>query len=133
MKVSAFARAAGVGVETVRYYQRLGLLVIPSRPGRGPRLYSEAMAGRMGFIRRAQALGFTLEEIRNLLALSERDCASGKSIVEDKLGQLDARAAALDRMRKELREHLVRCKRARRGAPCPFLRMLSESESPRDP
>ena len=131
MKLSAFARSTGVGVETVRYYQRLGLLEVPSRPGGGPRLYSEAMAGRMGFIRRAQALGFTLGEIRKLLALAESDGASGRAIVEDKLGQLDARAATLDRMRQELREYLVRCKRAASGDPCPFLQMLSESESPK--
>ena len=129
MKIGAFARATGVGIETVRYYQRRGLLEKP--PGDGPRIYSEQLVERMAFIRRAQALGFTLEEIRKLLVLAERDCASGKDILGDKLRELDARVVLLNRMRARIRRYLVMCDLAKRGDPCPFIRILSEPENPK--
>ena len=131
MTIGSFARAAGVGVETIRFYERKGLLDKPARPTGSVRLYSEAMVARMAFIRRAQALGFTLEEIKNLLALSARKGASGSEILQLKLRELDARVVELNRMRKQLRRHVALCERAKPDAPCPFLSLLSESGNER--
>jgi len=134
MRIGAFARAAGVGIETVRYYQRRGLLEKPSRVGRGATgLYNESMLDRMAFIRRAQALGFTLLEIEKLIALAQQDCRSGKDIVQGKLSQLDARVVEINRMRAKLRRYLVLCEKNKKGEPCPFLGILSEREMPTEP
>ena len=130
MTLGGFAKASGVGVETVRYYQRRGLLTTPPRAPGSRRAYSQTMLARMSFIRRAQSLGFTLEEIERALSLSEKDCASGRQLAEDKLHELDRKAAEMNRMRRELRAVVRKCSDRRPGAPCPFLRMLSEAQTP---
>lgn len=131
MSIGTFARSAGVGVETVRYYQRRGLLETPSRTSGGTRWYTEPMIARMALIRRAQALGFTLAEIKDLISLSERDCASAKELVQGKLLEVDARIVELNEMRKQLRRYVVLCDRAKQGDPCPFLYGLSGRGNPR--
>jgi len=126
LTIGAFAEQAGVGVETVRYYQRRGLLDKPSRPAAGNALYTDAMLARMAFIRRAQGLGFTLEEIRTLLALSQRECASGRLFVKRKLEELEARLAELNRMRSQLNKIAAKCDQMPATGPCPFLQLLNE-------
>ena len=133
LTIGAFAERAGVGVETVRYYQRRGLLDKPSRPAAGNTLYSDAMLARMAFIRRAQGLGFTLEEIRKLIVLSEREGASGHAFVKRKLEELEARLVELDRMRSRLSKIAAMCARTPATAPCPFLQLLNEPETAKAP
>ena len=133
LTIGAFAEQAGVGVETVRYYQRRGLLDKPSRPAAGNTLYTDAMLVRMAFIRRAQGLGFTLEEIKKLLALSAQECASGRGFVKQKLEELEARLVELDRMRGRLRKIAATCDKAPAGAPCPFLQILSAPGTQTEP
>ena len=129
LTIGAFAKSVGVGVETIRYYQRRGLLGTPSRASGAKRWYTEPMVARMAFIRRAQALGFTLAEIKELVAISAHNGSAG-DLVRHKLAELDARIAELDGMRKELKRYVVMFDNAKPGDPCPFLRDLSASESP---
>ena len=90
LTIGALAGAAGVGVETVRYYQRRRLLAVPAR-GAGVRRYGRADAERIGFIKRAQALGFALEEVRGLLALQDgTDRCSIRRIAAERLAQIRA-------------------------------------------
>lgn len=120
MTISAFAHAAGVGVETVRFYQRRGLLGTPARTG-GGRRYASADLRRLRFIRSAQAAGFTLEGIAELLALdATHDRARVRALARARIEALDARIAELQRARDALADLADRCGSGRRG-PCPIL------------
>ena len=105
LTVGKFARAAGVGVETVRYYERRGLLDQPVKRGTGYRVYPESALLRIRFIRRAQELGFTLNEIRDLISL-ERDAVQNCSAVRDraslKLAAIEKKISDLTRMKDAL-------------------------------
>ena len=101
--IGELAKAAGVNVETIRYYQRRGLLKTPQKPLTGQRHYSEAALRQINFIRRAQYLGFTLDEIGRLLTLDEeRDGVAVREIARKKAEELGARIEELARMKKEL-------------------------------
>jgi MerR family mercuric resistance operon transcriptional regulator len=133
MTIGQLARDAGVGVETVRYYQRRGLIETPTRPFAGRRLYSHEALVTIAFIRRAQALGFSLEEIKGLLAISDaKSCAEGREHAHAKCEELGDRIKELERMRRRLTAWVKRCDANRRGAPCPFIQALNgrgEAES----
>lgn len=123
--IGALAKRAGVRIDTVRYYERSGLLEPKTRLQSGYRRYSEAELARLRFIRRAQTLGFSLKEIRELLALSTgRDIARVKRAAQAKLADVDQRIAALQRMRNGLATLIDAC--PGHGAPtdCPILRAL---------
>ena len=110
IKIGAVARRAEIGVEALRYYERLGLLGSPRRTDSGYRLYSEAIFARLDFIRKAQAMGFTLEEIARIIRESERGqspCAEVRRIARRKLGELDLRLKQLRQYRNELARTLV--------------------------
>ena len=119
--ISGLARAGGVGVETIRYYQRLGLLKTPRRVGSGGiRNYGEADLKRLRFIRAAQAAGFTLEEIRELLALDAgHDHARARALAKERISALDARIAELEQARDALKRLARDCARSR--GPCPII------------
>jgi len=124
MSISQLARNAGVGVETVRYYQRRGLLPNP-RPQKtgaaGIRHYGPDEARRLGFIRSAQAAGFTLEEIAELLHLdSTDDRARAREMARARIAALDARIAELDRARQSLAKLAKDCAAGAKG-PCPII------------
>ena len=121
-KISGLAKAAGVGVETVRYYQRRGLLPEPPRPPGEVRRYGEQDVKRLKFIRSAQAAGFTLNEIGELIALdASDDRARARELAQ-------ARVAAIDGKIEELREAgdalagLANACASKRGGPCPILK-----------
>jgi len=123
--IGELARAAGLGVETVRFYERRGLL---ERRARGFRSYSRAALERIGFVREAQALGFTLKEVRDLLALKsspDTDCAAMRGRAAAKLGQLDTRMVRLSGMRTALHGLLARCPGRGRLDACPIIAALS--------
>src|SRR6266403_2557916 len=109
-KIGAVARRASLGVETLRYYERLGLLGSPRRTQAGYRLYSEAIFARLDFIRKAQAMGFTLEEIGRIIQESETGqspCAEVRRIARRKLEELDQRLKQLRQYRDELARTLA--------------------------
>jgi len=126
MTISALARAGGVGVETVRYYQRRGLLPEPPRPaggglGGGVRRYGEEELRRLRFIRSAQAAGFTLEEIGELLELQATDGRPrAREMARARIAALDARIAELSTARAALARLADECAEDARG-PCPIL------------
>ncbi len=120
VSIAGLARAGGVGVETVRYYQRRGLMPTPDRAG-GMRRYGDADARRLRFIRSAQAAGFTLEEIGELLALDAgQDHARARALAEARIAALDRRIADLQAARVSLQGLARRCGDAVAG-PCPIL------------
>lgn len=133
LTIGKLAQAAGVNLETIRYYQRRGLLATPPRPPGGVRRYPAELLARLRFIKRAQQLGFSLREIRNLLSLSQNDCRSTRALTEEHLADLDQRLHDLQRMRRMLRSLLKAC-RAGKDATCPIVDSLSrESRLPRKP
>ena len=121
LTIGKFAAAADVGVETVRFYQRRGLLSTPRRID-GIRRYGSADVARLRFIRQAQAAGFTLEEIRRLLDLdSGEDRATVREMAAKRLAELDARMEALQQARASLQTLVSECAVGRTG-PCPILK-----------
>ena len=120
------ATAAGVNVETIRFYQRRGLLAVPDKPRAGHRRYPAAAVGRIRFIKRAQGLGFSLDEIGELLQLADgTDRASIRRIAGGRLAQVEAMRLDLGRMQRVLRELLEACEHAHAGLPCPIIATLA--------
>ena len=119
--IGKLAAAGGVGVETIRFYQRKGLLEQPTREG-GIRRYGNDDLRRLRFIRRAQAAGFTLEEIRELLDLdASGDRARARELANERVTALDARIAELQRARDALKRLARECGSVGSG-PCPILK-----------
>ncbi len=120
MTISGLANEGGVGVETVRFYQRRGLLGTPERDG-GVRRYGAQDVRRLKFIRGAQAAGFTLEQIGELLTLDAgQDRARARELAAERLAVLDARIAELEAARVSLRRLARACAASREG-PCPII------------
>jgi MerR family copper efflux transcriptional regulator len=123
--IGAVARRAGVGIDTIRYYEREGLLPAPQRRASGYRDYGPDVVERLRFIRRAKDLGFTLEEIRELLALStdrERGVKTVKQRAEVRLGEVEQRIRELQRMKRGLRQLIDACPGHGPLEHCPILR-----------
>lgn len=132
LTIGALAQAAGVHVETIRYYQRLGLVAQPARPAGGVRRYDERTVARLRFIRRAQQLGFSLDEVRQLLRLEHGgQCEATRRLAEARLAQVETRIALLARMRRELRRLIADCTGVGRAPHCPIIDALTEA--PRQP
>lgn len=125
LTIGRLAEAAQVNVETVRYYQRRGLMREPVRPTGSVRRYANDDVRRIRFIKRAQQLGFTLEEITNLLKLEDgRSCRETERLAQQKLSLVEARIADLGRLRKTLRELIGRCESGRGKIACPIIESL---------
>ena len=128
--IGELAESAGVAIDTVRYYERNGLLNPAGRLTSGYRRYGAAELKRLRFIRRAKALGFSLEDIRALLELSaERNVAKVKRAAQRKLADIEARIAELERVRSGLRTLIAACPGRGRAEACPILNALNEEES----
>ena len=125
MTIGRLAQAAGVHVETVRYYQRRALVEAPRRPPGGVRRYGDAAVARLRFIRRAQEIGFTLEEIRQLLRLERTPgCRDARTLAAAKLAAVRARIADLSRVRATLRRLVSQCD-AESARSCPIIDSLA--------
>ena len=123
--IGGLARAAGVHVETIRYYQRLGLVPEPPRPPGGHRRYSRETADQLAFIRRAQQLGFTLAEIKSLRRLSgEGTRRAVREIAELRHSRLSLQAKQLATMSRKLKALLGRSRRYRGKGPDPIIAAL---------
>ena len=129
--IGTIAKRAGVAVDTIRYYERSGLLPEPARRASGYRSYDEAALVQLRFIRRAKDLGFSLEEIRDLLSLS-RDRQDGvravKRRAQQRLATMDARIADLQRVRAGLAALIDACPGRGRPERCPILCALTDAE-----
>ncbi len=111
LTIGKLAKAAGVNVETIRYYQRIGLIAEPSKPAQGYRTYPTDMVKRIRFIKRAQELGFSLDEITDLLSLNDRDCDEARHIAEHKQEIIQQRIDDLSAMQRELTKLIKACKK----------------------
>jgi MerR family transcriptional regulator, mercuric resistance operon regulatory protein len=127
LTVSRVARAAKVNVETIRYYQRRGLLRRPPKPAQGYRSYPPETVERICFIKRAQELGFTLAEIENLLALGEGHCRETRELAEHKLDLIRSRIHDLHEMEQVLAKLIRACGKQAKTPGCPIIKTLSRS------
>lgn len=117
--------AAGVNLETIRFYQRRGLLIEPERPQGGVRRYGEPELARVRFIKSAQRLGFSLDEVTELLKLEDGShCGQAREQGEKKLADVRARLADLQRIEQALSELVERCRSARGRVCCPLIASL---------
>jgi MerR family transcriptional regulator, mercuric resistance operon regulatory protein len=124
--ISRLAQAAGVHVETIRYYQRLKLVPEPPRPAGGIRRYGEGDAERLRFIKHAQAMGFTLAETASLLTLqARRSCHATRELAATKLRLVDARLRELRKLRRELAHLVAECDGNTQDANCPVIHRLA--------
>ncbi len=115
LTIGRLARAAGVNVETIRYYQRIGLIEEPPKPAQGYRRYPAGTVARIRFIKRAQELGFTLHEVGDLLSLNDGDCAEARALAERKRALIQARIADLEAIQHELDALIDACRRTAGG------------------
>jgi MerR family mercuric resistance operon transcriptional regulator len=129
MTIGEFSRRTGGNIETIRYYERIGLLPVPDRAGRYRR-YGAADVGRLVFVRRARELGFTLDEVRALLKLSRAEggtaCAEVRDLAASHLAEVQAKIADLRAMERTLTEAVRRCD-AGEVPGCPLIDALSVS------
>lgn len=130
--IGGLSKSTGTNVETIRYYERVGLLPAPARSSGGYRLYSTDHLKRLNFIRRARALGFSLAEVRKLLTLADqrrRPCAEVRVVAAAHLEDVKGKIADLRQMERVLRETVARCE-AGGGSHCPMIDALyTHSES----
>jgi len=130
LSIGQLAEQAGVAFDTVRYYERNDLLTPAGRLASGYRRYGTTELKRLRFIRRAKALGFSLDDIRALLALSdERDVAEVKRAAQRKLADIELRIAELERIRGGLHTLIAACPGHGRAEACPILNALTQEES----
>lgn len=126
--IGRLATDAGVHVETVRYYQRRGLLPEPSRPLGGVRRYGDADLARLQFIRRAQAMGFSLDEVDTLLKVhGDGACRHTRQLTENKLADVRRKLDELRRLETELVQLVAECERTRSDQCCPTLVRLEQT------
>ena len=131
MKIGQLAQRSGVNIDTVRYYEREGLLPKAQRLASGYRVYDESDVKRLRFVRRAKALGFTLVEIRELLELSDHrddDMATLKTVAIEKIADIEAKIAELERIRAALETLAASCPGHGALEQCPILNALAEDD-----
>ena len=128
MTIGRLAKVLGVNVETIRYYQRRGLIEEPLRPMTGYRKYPAHTIARMNFIRRAQQLGFSLADVEKLIQLEHgRNCREVRLIAEGKYTVLERQIAELERMRRNLQKLIDACKSNRSRKTCPIITLLEST------
>ena len=124
--IGQLAAVANVGVETIRYYQRRSLLPIPT-PTSGFRTYPKALVERIRFIKRAQELGFTLDEVATLLQLEDSDDRNAiRKVASDRLQQVEAKLLDLQKMQKMLSGLINECESTGKAKACPIIFALAE-------
>jgi MerR family mercuric resistance operon transcriptional regulator len=131
VRIGEVAESAGVHVQTLRYYERRGLLEPPPRSAAGYRNYPPAAVRVLRFVKRAQELGFTLDEIEELLHLDAGgpdSCDAARALAEARMADLDRRIADLQRMRDSLASLVDTCTRPRTDRQCPLLESLQRLE-----
>jgi len=126
--IGKLAREVGVGVETIRFYERRGLIAQPPK-SQGPRHYDDQTLAMLRYLRLAQRLGFSLKDIQALqrrLADGQVFCKSLRALVERKLAALAREAEAMERLRDELNAFLSRCQARDPSLPCPIVEELTQ-------
>src|SRR5215469_12787778 len=126
MRIGQLATSVGVNVETIRYYQRIGLLQLPQKPYGGVRSYNEDDLRRLHFIRRAQHLGFSLDDIRTLLRLSSSDCQQVQKLAAEKLKLVRGKLTQLRKIESALTKTIQQCAQREASEPCPIIETLAD-------
>lgn len=130
LTIGKIAAAAAVNVETIRFYQRRGLLTEPPKSQGGFRYYDESTIARVRFVKRAQALGFSLEEVMGLLALEQSSaCGPTHDAAVRKLQLVEERITDLKRIRSTLKELVQQCEAGPAAVCCPIIESLGQSAS----
>lgn len=128
LTIGSLAAEAGVNVETIRFYQRKRLLPEPPRPYGGIRRYGQAEVSRVRFIKAAQRIGFTLDEIAQLLQLEDgTQCRQARDIAQHKLAEVRQKLDNLRRMETTLAQLVKRCGASRGEVSCPLIASLQET------
>jgi Hg(II)-responsive transcriptional regulator len=129
MRSSEVASRAGVNVQTIRYYERRGILPEPARTGSGYRSYDDHAVRTVRFVKGAQQLGFSLEEIDSLLELAvggPSNCDAARKLATEKVAELEAKIARLSAMADSLRQLAATCDRSRNKRDCPLLEAIED-------
>lgn len=130
MTIGGLARSADVNVETIRFYQRKGLMPEPLRPSGGIRRYADADRSRLHFIKSAQRVGFSLDDIADLLQLDDgASCAQARTKAQAKLEDVRARLVDLSRIERALEELIGLCIASRGKVRCPLIATLKDGAS----
>ncbi|MBI4006700.1 MAG: Hg(II)-responsive transcriptional regulator [Gammaproteobacteria bacterium] len=124
LTIGRLAKLVCVNVETIRYYQHRGLIEQPTKPEQGYRTYSQKTLERILFIKRAQELGFTLDEVANLLALGESPCQEVQEMAGQKIASVRAKIADLHRLEVVLDNLLTQCRSNPDQTHCPIVESL---------
>ena len=128
LTIGQVAERANVNVETIRYYQRQALVDEPTKPLGGIRRYDDRYVARLRFIKRAQQLGFTLEEVRGLLQLDDgQNCRDARVLAEKKLVDVEAKLKDLKTMHRHLKVLVTQCQSAKGKVGCPLITSLLRS------
>lgn len=122
--ISKLAQELGVNIETIRFYERRGLIDQPDKPETGYRHYPDETLSRIRFIKRAQELGFTLDEIANLLSLNDHPCSQVQELAEHKLSSVQEKMKDLRRLEKALKALLIQCQENQDENHCPVIDSL---------
>lgn len=131
MTIGQLAAAAGVNVETVRYYQRRGLLAAPAREPGSIGRYTGAALTRLRFIKRSQSLGFSLDDVQILLSLDDgQACASARRLAEHKLAEVQERIETLRALEVALQDLTSKCATAKGKVSCPLIDALTSADEP---
>jgi len=123
LTIGSLAKLANINVETIRFYQKKGLIQQPSKPEQGYRIYSEDALAQLLFIQQAKLAGFTLAEIKKLLALSDHeDCEETLSLTQQKLTLINHKLADLMALKKTLETLIINCKNHQLVDECPIIK-----------
>jgi MerR family transcriptional regulator, mercuric resistance operon regulatory protein len=122
--ISKLAKELNINVETVRFYERQGLIKQPFKPAQGYRHYPDETVNRIYFIKRSQELGFTLNEIGHLLSLNDQPCGEVQDIAGHKLSNVQAKMKDLKRLEKVLKVLLSQCQSNKNDSRCPIIDSL---------
>lgn len=132
LKIGEVAERGGVNLQTIRYYERERLLPEPPRLASGYRLYPDQTVRRVRFIKRAQEIGFTLAEIRELLAIridTDRDSSEVRALAHAKISDIEAKIQTLHRMKEALDRITERCSGCGPASECPILESIDSEEA----
>lgn len=132
MRSGQIAEKAGVNIQTLRYYERRGILEPPARRESGYREYPSDAIRIVRFVKRAQELGFTLTEVESLLGLAAggpNSCDAAQELAAEKIGELDARIVSLRSMKDSLQRLVDTCSRPRRQRECPLIQSIAADAS----
>lgn len=124
LTIGHMAEQAGVNLQTIRYYQRRGLIDVPAKPAQGYRRYAPSTVDRVRFIKQAQRLGFTLKEIRELLDLGDGHCEDVQAMAQAKREKIHRQIGELRNMQRALDRYLAQCRENRAPGHCSMIEAL---------